>query len=330
MGHRWRKLGILAAGLLAAGAARLPVEAEWTAQFRGAGLLRQGVAADTRAKIGQTFYAVALGGLRTLVATFFNLRALGFYEDRDWDRMHETFETMVALAPRTGEYWTSGAHHQAMNAASYYRNDEFLDLPPLRREALWRASVRRGREFAERGTRQVPDDWKLHAFLGFLLTDRYRYSAFGDLDETFAAAASEYRAAADCPGSLPYLRRFELYALARVKTRKGEALELARSLYANPANRTPTLRRVSFALEMWAQPTTTDPVTLAVERFGSAPAAYRELGDYWQHGAACLPMDGVALTLRKLEQQLAIPDTNSVLRRTPDQPRGGLDQGREE
>jgi hypothetical protein len=314
MEHRWRKLGVLAAGLLAAGAARLPVEAEWTSQFRSAGLLRQGVAPDARARIGQTFYVVALGGLRTLVATFVNLRAFGFYEDRDWDRLHEAFETMVALAPRTAEYWSSGANHQAMNAASYYRNDEFLDLPPQRREALWRASILRGREFAERGTRQVPEDWKLHAFLGALLTDRYRYRAFGDPDETFAAAARAYRAAADCPGAPPYMRRFELYALARVPARKREALELGRRLYADPANHRLTLRGLCFALEMWAHPTN-DPFKLAVERFGSEQAAYRELATYWQHSAVRLPMDGVALALRKLEDKLGIPPKESVLAR---------------
>lgn len=329
MQKRWRKLGVLAVGLLLAGAARLPLEAAWTARLRSAGLLPQGVAADTRARIGQTFYVVTLGGLRTLVATFFNLRALGYYEDRDWDRLHQTFETMVALAPRTGDYWYAGSFHDAMNAASYYRNDEQLELPPLPREALWRASVLRGREFAERGTRQLPGDWKLQAYLGDLLTDRHRYRAFGDPDETFAAAVRAYRAAADCPNAPLRLRRFEFYALARIPARKRETLELGRKLYADPANRRPTLRCLCFALEMRADPAT-DPLQLAAKFFDSEAVAYRELADYWQRAAPRLPQDGVALALTKLETALAIPEAESVLKSPGSRPPEGPHRSPEE
>lgn len=315
MGVGWRKLLVLGAGLLAAGAARVPFEERWTAEFDRAGLLRQSLETRTRAKVGQTFYAVALGGLRTLVATFFNLRAFGHYEDLDWDGMYETYETMFALAPRTGEYWLSGAHHQAMNAASYYRNDEVLQMSPGQREAHWRASVLRGRDILERGVRNVPDDYKVQGFLGYLLTDKFKYRVFGDPDETFAEAARAYRAAAACPDALPYLRRFEMYALARVPSRRAEALDLARDLFANPGNRTPTLRRVYFALQVWANPGVIDPLALAVEVFGSEDAAYRELGDYWLRGGVRLPMDGVALVVRQIEAKRGLPDKDSVLRK---------------
>jgi hypothetical protein len=330
MGVGWRKLLVLAAGLLVAGAARLPFEEKWSAGFERAGLLQKSLETRTRAKVGQTFYAVALGGLRTLVATFFNLRAFGHYEDLDWDGMAETYETMFALAPRTGEYWFSGAHHQAMNAASYYRNDGFLRMSPAQREEHWRASVLRGRDMLERGVRNVPDDYKVQGFLGYLLTDKFKYRVFGDPDETFAEAARAYRAAADCPGALPYLRRFEMYALARVPARRAEALELARGLYANPGNRTPTLNRVYFALQVWANPGVIDPLALAVEIFGSEDAAYRELGDYWLRGAVHLPMDGVAFVVRQIEAKRGVPDKDSVLRkesiRETEETRGGREE----
>ena len=209
---RWtRPLIVLAAALLA-GAVRLPLEAALTGELRAAGLLAAPLPIATRDKIGQTSAAVALGGLRTLVATFLNLRAYTFFTETRWDDVAGTFDTIVELAPQTIYYWQTGAWHQAYNASSYYLNDS--NLPPLRRDAAWRASVHKGRAFLERGIRNNPGDPKLNAYLGYLLTDHYKSRAFRDTDATFLAAAEAYKAAADAPESLPFLRRFQLYALA--------------------------------------------------------------------------------------------------------------------
>lgn len=322
-----RKYLLLAVGLLAAGGLRLPLEARWSRDFERQGLLIADPDPGTMAKMGQTLCAVALGGLRTLVATVFDLRAVGFYEDLAWDKLADTYEIMFALAPRTAEYWSAGAHHQAYNAASYYRYDESLEMSPALREAHWRASVQRGRDMLERGIRNLPDNPDLHKALGALLSDPHRHRAFGAPDATFEAAAEAYRAAADCPDALPYLRRFEMYSLARVPHRGAEALELAERLYANPGNRLPTLCRVYFALQVAADAGVIDPMALAVAMFGSEDAAYRELSDYWLRGADGMPMDGVALVLRRIEAGRGISDAESVFRketrRTDDERAGG-------
>ena len=49
--------------------------------------------------------------------------------------------------------------------------------------------------------------------------------------------------------------------------------------------------------------------------FGSEDAAYRELSDYWLRGADGMPMDGVALVLRRIEAVRGIPDADSVFRK---------------
>ena len=314
---RWRKFGVVTLAVLAAGAVRMPFEQALTQQLLAARLLSPPLAIDTRDRIGQTSSAVALGGLRTLVATFLNLRAFTFFEDRAWDDVFTTYCTVVDLAPHTGYYWESGAHHQAMHAARYFLYDEELDLPPLRREAAARAAVLRGRAFLERGIRNNPDDWQLHRFLGFLLMERSKYRMFGDPDETFAAAAAAYRAAAACPDALPYIRRFELYALARVGPQRAEALALARKLYADRGNRVPTVRCIYFALEMQANPGGLKPVDWAIQVFGSAAAAHRDLGNYWLRGGVRLPLDGVAVALQGLEEMLGIPPAKGVLQQRP-------------
>jgi len=312
---RWRRPLILLGAVLLTGAVRLPLEAALTAELRAAGLLAAPLPVGTSDKIGQTSAAVALGGLRTLVATFLNLRAYTYFTETRWDDVASTFDTIVELAPQTIYYWQTGAWHQAYNAASYYQNDSHL--PPLRRDAAWRAAVLKGREFLERGIRNNPSDPKLNAYLGHLLTDPYKARIFRNADATFLTAAEAYQAAADAPDSLPFLRRFQLYALARVADHRSEALALARQLYQNQGNRTPTLQCVYFVLEVAANPNLIDPATFALSVFGSPEKAYASLSNYWLRTSERLPVHGVASALKALEAQLAIGADKSVFLQHP-------------
>jgi tetratricopeptide (TPR) repeat protein len=305
----WQRYGILAVALLAFGAVRLPFEARLAKELRTAGLTPAPMEIGTRDRIGQTSTAVALGGLRTLVATFMNLRAFSYFQVQRWDDLMETFDTIVDLAPRTRYYWETGAWHSAYNAASYYLNDS--KLPALRRREAWRASILRGRAFLERGIRNNPDDWSLAANLGFLLSDSNKFTAFRDPDETFAAAAEAYRRSAATGTALPYVRRAELYSLARVAGKEKEALALARSLFAQQQNRTPTLLILLLVLEAHEHPEM-DAAARAIELFGSPEKAYEALASHWHRIRERFPVYGVAGALEALEQNLKIPQDKSI------------------
>jgi hypothetical protein len=297
------------AALLAFGAARLPFEAGLAKELRAAGLTPPPMEIGTRDKIGQTSSAVALGGLRTLVATFLNLRAFSFFQEQRWDDVADAFDTIVDLAPRTRYYWETGSWHSAYNAASYYINDS--KLPALRRREAWRASILRGRGFLERGIRNNPTDWSLLAGLGFLLSDSNKTAAFRDPNEAFAAAADAYRHSADTGKALPYVRRAEFYSLARVAGKEKEALALARSLYASPQNRTPTLLILLLVLEAHENPSM-DSTRRALELFGTPEKAYEALTGHWQRTRERFPVYGVAAALESLEKTLAIPAEKSI------------------
>ena len=316
MKRRCKPLVLLVAVLLS-GAARMPVEVALTGGLRAAGLFPSPMAIDTRDKIGQTSAAVALGGLRTLVATFLNLRWLTYFSERRWDDVHDTFNTLVDLAPRTTYYWETGAWNQVYNAAAYYEHDS--QLPALRRSEAWRASILRGREFLERGIRNNPGNPQLNEYLGFVLTDRNKFQAFRDPEATFAAAAEAYRIAADSGEALPFVRRFQLYALARVPSRNAEALALARALYQDSGNRTPTLQCVYFALEVHANPHGIEPHTLALGIFGNAADAYESLSRYWLRAGERFPIHGVADALKGLESELGLPQDRRIFHQAPSQ-----------
>ena len=305
----WQRNGILTVTLLAFGAARLPFEAGLAKELRVAGLTPPPMEIGTRDKIGQTSSAVALGGLRTLVATFLNLRAFSFFQEQRWDDVADTYDTIVDLAPRTRYYWETGSWHSAYNAASYYINDS--ELPALRRREAWRASILKGRAFLERGIRNNPADWSLLANLGFLLSDSNKIAAFRDANETFAAAADAYRRSADTGKALPYVRRAEFYSLARVAGKEKEALALARSLYAARQNRPPTLLILLLVLEAHENPSM-DSARRAIELFGTPEKAYEALSGHWQRTRERFPVDGVAAALESLEKTLAVPADKSI------------------
>lgn len=315
----WKNI-LLAVTLLAFGAARMPFEAKLSGELRASNLFPPPLEIGTRDKIGQTSSAVALGGLRTLVATFLNLRAFTFFTEQRWDDVEETFETIVDLAPRTRYYWDTGSWHMAYNAASYYLNDS--KLPALRRREAWRSSIVKGRAFLERGVRNNPDDWNLLASLGFLLSDSNKFPAFRDPNETFAAAAEAYRKSAETGKALGYVKRSWFYSLARVEGRESEALALGRSLYDEGMhNRTPTLLMLLLVLESHENPEM-DVAKRAIEIFGTPEKAYDALSSHWRRTRERFPVFGVASGLESLEKTLGIPAEKSIFSEPPPPPAG--------
>ena len=307
----WRKSLVLAIALLVFGALRLRFEAELGAGLRAARLIAPRLEVGSRERIGQTSSAVALGGLRTLVATFLNLRAFTAFSEQRWTDVEQTYQTIVDLAPHTRYYWETGSWHLAYNAASYYLNES--KLPPLRRREAWRSYIGKGRAFLERALRNNPDDWSLLASLGMLLTDSNKFVAFRDTQESFAAAAAAYRKCAATGKAPGYASRAWLYALARVAGKESEALALARSLDAQgPKNRTPTLRMLLLVLEAHDNPSL-DVARRAVELFGTPDKAYAALCGHWQRSRDQFPVFGVPAALAALEAALAIPQEKSIL-----------------
>ncbi|MDX1680336.1 MAG: hypothetical protein R3242_06365 [Akkermansiaceae bacterium] len=314
-----RKLWMLPLVLLAFGAMRMPFERQLLIECRQARLIPRQMEVDTRDRIGQTFWLVSLGGMRTLVATFVNLHAHVCFEQQRWLDLKSSYEVIADLAPHTRYYWETGAWHMAYNAASYYLYHS--DLHASRRRELWRAAIHDGRDFLERGIRNNPQDGKLHANLASLLRDPNKLPAFEDRDQTLLESSAAFARSASLGGRNPLrMKRFSFYTLAQVPGYEPQALELGRRLYAADArHHTPTLLVLLYVLENQANPQL-DAEALALEIFGDAERAYRALKLHWLRNGRGYPVDGVAEGLVLLESRLGIPDSESVLKQEPDAP----------
>jgi hypothetical protein len=90
-----------------------------------------------------------------------------------------------------------------------------------------------------------------------------------------------------------------------------EALALARSLYASPENRTPTLLILLLVLESHENPSM-DSTRRALELFETPEKAYDALTGHWQRTRERFPVYGVAAALESLEKTLAVPTEKSI------------------
>lgn len=307
-----KKYWVLGMAILVAGAVRLPMEANLTTELHQDHLLPPRLHIGTGEKLGQTFSAVSLGGLRTLVATFLNLRAFGHFEKQKWSDVADTYDLIVDLAPRTKYYWDAGSWHLAYNAASHYLYES--ELPPLRRKLLWKSHILAGREFLERGIQNNPEHPMLYERLGYLLADANKVNAFGDTAQAYEDSYEAYQSAVDTGAARRFTKRAAMYSLARVPGREQDALKLLLEIKGEQKSLQPTALAMHYVLQYHLDPER--PVLeLIDEVFPSRKTAYEIMGRLWLRGRDRFPMHGVARAIRLLELEFGIAEEKSVLNR---------------
>jgi hypothetical protein len=268
-----------------------PVEREMQSKFREKKLLPLPLPISTREKIGQTSSAVALGGLQSVVATFLNLRAYSSFENRDWIKLEDQFNTIVALQPQNPYYWDVGAWHLSYNAAVDCLENE--SLPAIRSKALHRAYVEKGVNFLERGTNNLPDDWVLLSSLGRFLSSCDKYP-------NYEKAAAAYEKSWLTGKARRFEARAWLYCLARTEGKEAESLTLAKKLFETESNRVDTLRCLLFVLE--SNQSRASPVLEMIAKFfTSESSALRELTVYRDNNADQMPVMGVDYVIELLK-----------------------------
>jgi len=282
-----RKILVVIVVIAVFGALRLVPEQRFTLNLRESGLLSPPIDIELREKIGQNSAVVALGGLRTLVAAMWNLRAQGFFERRDWFELEKAYETITTLAPRTVYYWDTGAWHIGYNASADYKEEQ--GLPPLRRRQKELGAIERGIAMFEQGIRNNPDSSQLPTRLGILYTDRFKILDFPKAAELFKQAVDN--------GARPFVERAHLAALARIPERTEDTLALARKLHADDRNRVPTLNAIRERID---------------ECFESEEKAWKDLRLHYDRNLEQFPQNGVEKALRWLQERIEVPESERL------------------
>lgn len=254
--------------------------------------LREG----TSLQLGQTGAAVALGGLRSLVAAIWNFRAFLHFEELDWIKVEETYEIITTLQPQTIYYWDTGAWQLHTNASSYYKEKE--DLSPFRQRSMQKRYIEKGSSFLELGVIENPDNWKLHRELSRVWTDFHKLPdierAMKHFDDTLNCKnLPEFRRA--------QIQRFKYYAMTRLKSLEKEAYSYGYDLFKESAdNHLPKLSCTLFALQNSLNIAQNKRIPDS-ELFPNSQKQLEWLKSYITSEKIGYPMDGVRLKIKQLE-----------------------------
>ncbi len=299
-------LTVVLAAVVLTGMLRRPLDDRLAENMRERHLLPPPIEMDTREELGQTTLAIALGGLRPLVAAMLNLRAHGHWEEQEWYELERSYQTIVALQPRILYYWDAGSWHLYSNAYA-----DYSDKPGLsegRRKRTQREFFDKGIAFLERGVEQNPEEWRFYQHLGNALSAHWRPQDLKRAAECF----QQGHALSGHSGMF----RSHVYCLSRIPSRKAEAWEKCREMWADEVNRRyNTPQTIFFALQSWAGETTYSPE----EILGSRREAAQKLTDYWfRQEEGLFPMDGVREMIEQLCREFKVPERLHPLNYPPD------------
>ncbi len=289
-------LTVVLAAVVLTGMLRRPLDDRLVGDMRERDLLPPPIEMDTREELGQTTLAIALGGLRPLVAAMLNLRAHGHWEEQEWYELERNYQTIVALQPRIRYYWDAGSWHLYSNAYA-----DYADKPGLsegRRKIKQKEFFDKGIAFLERGVEQNPRDSNLNRILGNALSAPWRPQDLERAAECFLQGHAT-------SGSRLLLRN-HVYCLSRIPGRKAEAWETCREMWDDEVNRRyNTAQTIFFALQSWTGETTYSPE----EILGSRREAAEKLADYWfRQEEGLFPMDGVSELIDQLCREFKVPE----------------------
>lgn len=292
------QLIIILAVLTTFGIAKLDSEDQLHRDMVEQRLLHPPIQHETLGQLGQAGAAASLGGMRSLIATVWNLRAFLHFEDLDWIKVEHAYNIITTLQPQTIHYWKTGAWHLHTNAAVYYNEDP--DLPSFRQSALQREYIHKGSAMLEQGVKQNPDSWELHSTLAQMWTDSYKTP---DLPRAIA----HYKDTLACKSLPDYKRamfeRFHFYAMTRVPAQRPKAYREGLRLYhASPRNRTPSLRNYLFALQNELAIAEPDRIPES-ELFPDHATQLRWLKNLWKRKDQDYPVSGVRAKIEALERE---------------------------
>ena len=195
---------------------------------------------DLREKMGQLGFIAALSGFRAMVADFLFIEAHVAWEQTEWGRVLFLFRQVTTLQPHVPLFWDMAAWHMAWNASVAAMNDETQPRLALRIKAQ-REYFALGKDFLERGIKNIPDKPQLYESLARLYRDKY---------QDHQRASEFFAKAAALPGAPSYDKRFSAYELSYCESREREAYQRLRQLYkAGENERLPALIKRLKVLE---------------------------------------------------------------------------------
>lgn len=159
-----------------------------------------------RDDLGQGMMLAAMGGFRSLVASFIWIGLRDSWEDQEWSRVHNAAELSVLLQPRSLYYWDNGAWMLGWNASINVEQYGSKFATQKEKDEESRKWVHAAIDMLERGIRAIPEKSTLYMRLGDLYWQRL---------QDYRTAAKYYDMARKIPGAPTFAERFVGYGLEK-------------------------------------------------------------------------------------------------------------------
>lgn len=189
--------------------------------------------------LGQVGFMAALGGYRSVIASFIYLQAETSFENTQWDQLELQYKLITRLHPHMARYWELGSWHLAYNAASYYLYR--AEIPEFKRASLYKKWVGKGVAFLEPGLVYCAREYRLFAQMGEIYRERVK-----DKHKSV-----EYYLKAVALGGPEYMERVAAYQMATFDDRASweKAYEILMRHYNSGRPKTASMYRDIPVLE---------------------------------------------------------------------------------
>ncbi len=299
-----KKVILIVAFLLVGGILRWPLEKPLAAELRAERLIAKPLDARTSHDLDQTSIAIAMGGLRSLVAAMINLSdVITAWQDDDWLRLFGAVEQIHTLQPEVPYYWKSAARYAADDAYSYY--GEQTKWSEGRRRIYQQEVFDKGVAYLDEGIATLPEEQALYELKARFYSDRFKSEQVD-----YEKAASVVEEALALPTASERLRREKLYLISRIPKRHEEALALAEDIFSNPSMRFPSVNSRLFVLQR--EVGVSNPLSVE-EVFGTDGRAIRSLYNHYQRRDEGYPQQGVKEELERLLEKKQLPQALNPL-----------------
>jgi hypothetical protein len=248
--YQWAAVALV----LGSAVARLPLEDAITQDFRTRELLPLPLETGLRDKLPQESFVAVVGGLRSLIASYYESVAFSGFSQTPprWDVVTKYYSLCCILQPRVWHYWEMHTWMLATNASEFY-GSEGGSVKGL--EAPMRKFYReKGLEICLKGISHNPEKYRGYRQAADLLMNPHPVL---NPNPDHAAAAELYLKASECEDAkrppayaTRFLYRNYLYELSRAPGRAAEAYPKLRKLYeSSPSEDFPTTRTLLTAYE---------------------------------------------------------------------------------
>lgn len=267
---------------------------------------------ESRLALKQKGFAAGFGSLRPAIAAFISIAAANDHSNQNWQALELKYEDILLLDPHNPHYWEMASWHLISNAAGNSKNKK--ELSYLTRNKLYHEYIDKGEAIIKRGMEINPHNAKIHELSPNHYASKFRRP-------NYSKAADEYDRVSKMDDLMDWkhllLKRFQLYSLNKVPERHQEAYDLAVELFEKSSeNHLPSL-----LASVWVgqnHPLNQVKKEYTVEQiFGSKREAYRALRIQWKFKNQLEVKYGIEKTLRKLENELNIPEQSRIFPYVP-------------